>query len=54
MAFSRKGVLLAASLLLGATLALPAQAQETCGTDRKIDIAEMTWPSAAALAHIPR
>ena len=52
MAFSRKGVLLAASLLLGATLALPAQAQETCGTGRKIDIAEMTWPSAAALAHI--
>lgn len=24
----------------------------TCGTDRTIDIAEMTWPSAAALAHI--
>lgn len=23
-----------------------------CGTDRTIDIAEMTWPSAAALAHI--
>ncbi len=23
-----------------------------CGTDRKIDIAEMNWPSAAALAHI--
>jgi len=30
-----------------------AAAQEaSCGTDRKIDIAEMTWPSAAALAHI--
>ncbi|HEV7286568.1 MAG TPA: glycine betaine ABC transporter substrate-binding protein, partial [Kaistia sp.] len=24
----------------------------SCGTDRAIDIAEMTWPSAAALAHI--
>jgi glycine betaine/proline transport system substrate-binding protein len=53
MTFSRKGTLLfAASLLLGAAFALPAQAQETCGTDRTIDIAEMTWPSAAALAHI--
>lgn len=40
--------------LLSAT-SLPALAQEAdsaCGTDRKIDIAEMTWPSAAALAHI--
>ncbi len=41
--------------LLSAT-SLPALAQEadsaTCGTDRTIDIAEMTWPSAAALAHI--
>jgi glycine betaine/proline transport system substrate-binding protein len=52
MTISRKSVLLAASLLLGAAFALPAQAQETCGTDRTIDIAEMTWPSAAALAHI--
>ena len=35
---------------------LPAVAQEAdaaqCGTDRTIDIAEMSWPSAAALAHI--
>ena len=34
----------------------PVMAQESdaaaCGTDRTIDIAEMTWPSAAALAHI--
>jgi glycine betaine/proline transport system substrate-binding protein len=52
MALSRKGALVAASLLLGAAFALPAQAQESCGTDRTIDIAEMTWPSAAALAHI--
>ncbi len=48
-----KGVL-AASLLLGAATSLPVQAQDqtACGTDRTIDIAEMTWPSAAALAHI--
>jgi glycine betaine/proline transport system substrate-binding protein len=53
MIFSRKSGLLAASLLLGAAFALPAQAQnDQCGTDRTIDIAEMTWPSAAALAHI--
>jgi len=53
MAFSRRGALVAASLLLGAAFALPAQAQENaCGTDRTIEIAEMTWPSAAALAHI--
>ncbi len=36
-----------------ATTSIPALAQETaCETDRTIDIAEMTWPSAAALAHI--
>lgn len=53
MEFSRKSALVTASLLLGAAFALPAQAQESsCGTDRTIDIAEMTWPSAAALAHI--
>lgn len=27
-------------------------AEAACGTDRTIEIAEMTWPSAAALAHI--
>jgi glycine betaine/proline transport system substrate-binding protein len=44
---------LAAALLMGATASLPVQAQDSaCGTDRTIDIAEMTWPSAAALAHI--
>lgn len=38
----------------GATLVgTPALAQDTtCGTDRKIDIAEMTWASASVLAHI--
>ena len=37
-----------------ATASVPANAQDAaaCGTDRTIDIAEMTWPSAAALAHI--
>lgn len=39
---------------LMAASSLPASAQDAaaCGTDRTIDIAEMTWPSAAALAHI--
>jgi len=37
----------------GMAAAIPANAQDAaCGTDRTIDIAEMTWPSAAALAHI--
>jgi len=42
------------ALAVAATVRMPAQAQDAtaCGTDRKIDIAEMTWPSAAALAHI--
>ena len=48
-----KGAVAAGALMASATLALPAMAQsEECGTDRTIDIAEMTWPSAAALAHI--
>ena len=49
-----KGALAAAGFSLIAAASLPVQAQDTttCGTDRTIDIAEMTWPSAAALAHI--
>lgn len=51
-----KGALAVAGVALMATASLPVQAQQSdatqCGTDRKIDIAEMTWPSAAALAHI--
>ena len=36
-----------------AATSMPASAQDAaCGTTRTIDIAEMTWPSAAALAHI--
>src|SRR5690554_738230 len=48
------GAVVFAANMVAAT-ATPASAQEaatTCGTDRTIDIAEMTWPSAAALAHI--
>jgi glycine betaine/proline transport system substrate-binding protein len=46
------GVVALSGTLFAAT-SIPALAQEsTCGTDRTIDIAEMTWPSAAALAHI--
>src|SRR5690606_20158644 len=39
---------------IAATASTPAAAQDavSCGTDRTIDIAEMGWPSAAALAHI--
>ncbi|ODT70260.1 MAG: hypothetical protein ABS75_13760 [Pelagibacterium sp. SCN 63-23] len=43
------------AVALFSATSLPAIAQDdaaSCGTDRKIDIAEMTWPSAAALAHI--
>src|SRR5690606_38652263 len=44
---------LAAAALFSAAASLPVQAQDNaCGTDRKIDIAEMTWASAAAIAHI--
>ncbi|MGV8856429.1 MAG: ABC transporter substrate-binding protein [Devosia sp.] len=45
----------AIAVALMAATAAPSFAQDTataCGTDRSIDIAEMTWPSAAALAHI--
>ena len=49
------GVAAAMTVALLSAVTLPAVAQESeavCGTDRTIDIAEMTWPSAAALAHI--
>ncbi|HVX71802.1 MAG TPA: glycine betaine ABC transporter substrate-binding protein [Devosia sp.] len=48
-----KGALAAAAVITLAASSLPVQAQDNaCGTDRKIDIAEMTWASAAAIAHI--
>jgi len=51
------GIAAAMTVALLSAASIPALAQETadngaCGTDRTIDIAEMTWPSAAALAHI--
>ena len=53
MKLGTKSVLLGATLFAAALSSQPVQAQQTaCGTDRNIDIAEMTWPSAAALAHI--
>ncbi|HHG90690.1 MAG TPA: hypothetical protein ENJ90_09475, partial [Devosia sp.] len=53
--FSRTFVSL--GLALGLVAAAPTAAQAgshgvPCGTDRLIDIAEMSWPSAAALAQI--
>jgi glycine betaine/proline transport system substrate-binding protein len=54
--FTSGGIAAAVAVtLLSAVAIQPAAAQDdatTCGTDRTIDIAEMTWPSAAALAHI--
>lgn len=48
-----KGSVLAIGLALGGFLTVPAMAQGgDCGTDRTIDIAEMSWPSAAAAARI--
>ena len=49
------GAAAAIAVALMAAAATPSFAQDTaavCGTDRTIDIAEMTWPSAAALAQI--
>lgn len=44
---------LVALAIVAAGLATPgAVSAAECGTDRTIDIAEMGWPSAAALAHI--
>jgi len=53
MTLSGKGLLAGAALTVAALFSQPVLAQDSaCGTDRTIDIAEMTWPSAAALAHI--
>ena len=48
-----KGALAAAVVAIAAA-SMPVQAADetVCGTDRTIDIAEMSWPSAAALARI--
>ena len=47
-----KGALAAAAMFAIAGASLPVQAQSACGTDKTIDIAEMTWASAAAIARI--
>jgi glycine betaine/proline transport system substrate-binding protein len=50
------GIAAAIAVAFLSAASLPVLAQDAdaaqCGTDRTIDIAEMTWPSAAALAHI--
>lgn len=46
-----RAVLLGLAALFASALPMAASAAE-CGTDKTIDIAEMNWPSAAALAHI--
>lgn len=53
MILNGKALLAGAALTVAAAFSMPAHAQDTvCGTDKTIDIAEMTWPSAAALARI--
>lgn len=53
MISSGKGLLAGSVLAVAAWFSQPALAQDvSCGTDRTIDIAEMTWPSAAVLAHV--
>ena len=56
MIFKSGGIAAAIAFSFLSAGSAPALAQDagdaTCGTDRTIDIAEMTWPSAAALAHI--
>lgn len=47
---SRAAALGLAAFFVGAVPVVALAAE--CGTDKKIDIAEMNWPSAAALAHI--
>jgi len=45
-------VTIAAAAFSFSSMQALAQDETGCGTSRTIDIAEMTWPSAAALAHI--
>ncbi|BCP53659.1 ABC transporter substrate-binding protein [Kaistia sp. 32K] len=61
MIFKSGGIAAAIAVALFSATSHSALAQDadtptadaaTCGTNRTIDIAEMTWPSAAALAHI--
>ena len=55
MTYKSGGIAAAMTLVLLSLSTPAALAQDdttSCGVDRTIDIAEMTWPSAAALAHI--
>ncbi len=53
MTFKLSHTVLSIGLATALMAATPAVAQAAdCGTDRVIDIAEMSWPSAAALANI--
>lgn len=45
-------MLASAVVVAGVAGFAPAALAASCDTDKKIDIAEMNWPSAAALAHI--
>lgn len=46
------GATAAGLMVVGSAPAVAMSHGAACGTDKVIDIAEMTWPSAAALAHI--
>lgn len=51
MKFKITGIAAALGLAAGLGMMMPSAALAAdCGTDKKIDIAEMNWPSAAALA----
>lgn len=54
MGFTLGNTVMALGLAAGlaTATAAPVLAASACGTDKKIEIAEMTWASAAALAHI--
>ncbi|NOZ32382.1 MAG: hypothetical protein GXP01_04750 [Alphaproteobacteria bacterium] len=53
MNFKLGGILAATSVVASIFAVSPAAAQDTqCGTDRLIDIAEMTWESASVLANL--
>lgn len=53
MAIKISNILAGTALLAAVTAFAPAAlAASSCGTDKQIDIAEMNWPSAAALAQV--
>ncbi len=54
VSFSRRISAPAIALVIAGSVAAPVHAQTQCGTNEKITIAEMTWLSAATLAHVTR